>query len=203
MPNAKIIQRGNSQFLLLPNELRLDFDKYTLDRDGEIYILSPTNNQYHASGFSNNPDHSGQLVLHIPRSLHHSLSEHARQENVSLNDYCLYLLSANNTAGFLNTSDVTIINSSVRYRGYVGSVEYSEADDRFYGRIQAIPSSVSFEGKNVTELISDFHRAVDDYLEFCHEEESHPEHSSSTKSSVDSIAGIIEKQFETDSDSLT
>ena len=36
---------------------------------------------------------SGQFKLRIPKSLHHSLSEHAKQEGISMNQYCLYLLS--------------------------------------------------------------------------------------------------------------
>lgn len=39
--------------------------------------------------------YSGQFKLRIPRSLHRSLAEHAKKENVSMNQYCVYLLSRN------------------------------------------------------------------------------------------------------------
>ena len=39
--------------------------------------------------------YSGQFKLRIPRSLHKSLAEHARREGVSMNQYCVYLLSRN------------------------------------------------------------------------------------------------------------
>lgn len=39
--------------------------------------------------------YSGQFKLRIPRSLHRSLAEHARQEGISMNQYCLYLLAGN------------------------------------------------------------------------------------------------------------
>ena len=39
--------------------------------------------------------YSGQFKLRIPRSLHRLLSEHARDEGISMNQYCLYLLSRN------------------------------------------------------------------------------------------------------------
>ena len=39
--------------------------------------------------------YSGQFKLRMPRSLHRSLSLHARQEGISMNQYCLYLLSKN------------------------------------------------------------------------------------------------------------
>lgn len=42
-------------------------------------------------------DYSGQFRLRIPKSLHHSLAEHARQEGISMNQYCIYLLTRNDT----------------------------------------------------------------------------------------------------------
>ena len=39
-------------------------------------------------------DYSGQFKLRIPRSLHRSLAEHSRREGISMNQYCVYLLSA-------------------------------------------------------------------------------------------------------------
>ena len=40
-------------------------------------------------------EYSGQFKLRMPRSLHRSLSLHARQEGISMNQYCLYLLTKN------------------------------------------------------------------------------------------------------------
>ena len=40
-------------------------------------------------------DYSGQFKLRIPKSLHKSLAEHAKEEGTSMNQYCLYLLSKN------------------------------------------------------------------------------------------------------------
>lgn len=39
--------------------------------------------------------YSGQFKLRIPRSLHKSLAEHSRKEGISMNQYCVYLLSRN------------------------------------------------------------------------------------------------------------
>ena len=41
-------------------------------------------------------DYSGQFKLRIPRSLHKSLAERSREEGVSMNQYCVYLLTKNN-----------------------------------------------------------------------------------------------------------
>ena len=38
-------------------------------------------------------DYSGQFKLRIPRSLHKSLAEHSKKEGISMNQYCLYLLT--------------------------------------------------------------------------------------------------------------
>lgn len=40
-------------------------------------------------------DYSGQFKLRIPKSLHRQLSEHSKREGISMNQYCLYLLSRN------------------------------------------------------------------------------------------------------------
>ena len=40
-------------------------------------------------------DYSGQFKLRIPRSLHRSLAEHSKREGISMNQYCVYLLSKN------------------------------------------------------------------------------------------------------------
>lgn len=40
-------------------------------------------------------DYSGQFKLRIPRSLHRLLAEHSKREGISINQYCVYLLSRN------------------------------------------------------------------------------------------------------------
>lgn len=40
-------------------------------------------------------DYSGQFKLRIPKSLHKQLAEHSKMEGISMNQYCLYLLSRN------------------------------------------------------------------------------------------------------------
>lgn len=39
--------------------------------------------------------YSGQFKLRIPRSLHRALAEHSQEEGISMNQYCVYLLSRN------------------------------------------------------------------------------------------------------------
>ena len=40
-------------------------------------------------------NYSGQFKLRIPKSLHRTLAENAKAEGISMNQYCLYLLSEN------------------------------------------------------------------------------------------------------------
>lgn len=59
------------------------------------------------------------------------------------------------------------MKNTMQYKGYVGSVEFSEGDRLFYGQVLGIRSLISYEGENATELIEDFHGAIDDYLTGC------------------------------------
>ena len=44
--------------------------------------------------------YSGQFKLRIPKSLHRSLAEHSKAEGISMNQYCLYLLTLNDAITF-------------------------------------------------------------------------------------------------------
>lgn len=46
-------------------------------------------------------NYSGQFKLRLPKSLHRSLAENSRREGVSMNQYCVYLLSKYNEANRL------------------------------------------------------------------------------------------------------
>lgn len=69
------------------------------------------------------------------------------------------------------------MNNTMEYKDYIGSVEFSEADGIFFGKVQGIRSLISYEGTTAKELVEDFHCAVDDYLELCAENKTEPEKS--------------------------
>ena len=54
--------------------------------------------------------------------------------------------------------------NTMTYKGYLGSVAYSEKDNVFFGKIEGINGLVNFEGESVKELTAAFHEAVDDYV---------------------------------------
>ena len=41
-------------------------------------------------------EYSGQFKLRLPKSLHRALAENSKREGISMNQYCLYLLTKNN-----------------------------------------------------------------------------------------------------------
>ena len=63
----------------------------------------------------------------------------------------------------------------LNYKNYIGTVEFSEEDKVFFGKVIGITDSISFEGDTVESLIEDFHAAVDEYLEFCRENRKEPQ----------------------------
>ena len=60
--------------------------------------------------------------------------------------------------------------NTMQYKGFIGSVAFSENDGVFFGKIEGINALVNFEGESVKELTNAFHEAVDDYLALCEEE---------------------------------
>lgn len=48
---------------------------------------------------------SGQFKIRIPKSLHKQLAEQSKREGISMNQYCLYLLSQNNAANAFRHAD--------------------------------------------------------------------------------------------------
>ena len=64
--------------------------------------------------------------------------------------------------------------NTLKYKGFIGSVAFSEDDHVFFGKIEGIDGLVNFEGESVDEIINAFHEAVDDYLTYCAEEGIEP-----------------------------
>ena len=58
--------------------------------------------------------------------------------------------------------------SLLNYKGYTGSVEFSQEDNCLYGKVLGMKKDcISYEGETVSELVSDFEGAVDEYLSSC------------------------------------
>ena len=57
--------------------------------------------------------------------------------------------------------------STIEYKDYIGSVEYSHEDRCFFGKIELIDDLITFEATNVDELENNFKNAVDEYILTC------------------------------------
>ncbi len=59
---------------------------------------------------------------------------------------------------------------TLKYKGYSGTVEFSEEDNCLFGKIIGMNKNViTYEGKTVEELKADFETGIDLYLESCNE----------------------------------
>lgn len=67
------------------------------------------------------------------------------------------------------------MSNTMEYKGYLGSVEFSEQDGVFFGKVMGLRALISYEGTNASELVADFHAAVDDYLALCEASGTAPE----------------------------
>ena len=63
---------------------------------------------------------------------------------------------------------------ALKYKDFVATLEYSDADDIFYGKILGVNDLILFEGSSIDELKHAFEEAVEDYLELCKEVNKDP-----------------------------
>ncbi|MEK6709350.1 MAG: type II toxin-antitoxin system HicB family antitoxin [Nitrospinota bacterium] len=66
------------------------------------------------------------------------------------------------------------MRDTMEYKGYLGSVRYSDEDEVFHGKIEFIRDLVTFEGTDVKSLKNAFRGAVEDYLAQCRKEKKKP-----------------------------
>ena len=57
----------------------------------------------------------------------------------------------------------------MKYKEFLASIHYSAEDEVFYGKLEGIDDSITFEGDSVEELKSSFEEAVEDYIKVCDE----------------------------------
>ena len=67
------------------------------------------------------------------------------------------------------------MNDILEHKGYCGTVEFSDADNVFFGQVIGIKGLISYEGNDMRELKNDFENAINDYLEICKEKNLNPE----------------------------
>ena len=65
----------------------------------------------------------------------------------------------------------------LKYKDFCGSVEFSAADECFFGKIIGTADLVTFEGETVDDLKKAFAEAVEDYIILCKEAGKEPQKS--------------------------
>lgn len=63
----------------------------------------------------------------------------------------------------------------MRYKDYIGIVEYDDVAKIFHGEIINTRDVITFQGKSVSEIEKAFQDSIDDYLNWCKEDDVNPE----------------------------
>lgn len=63
----------------------------------------------------------------------------------------------------------------MKYKGYIGHVEFDDEAEIFHGEVLNIHDVITFQGKTPQEIKAAFHDSVDDYLAFCQVRNEEPE----------------------------
>jgi predicted HicB family RNase H-like nuclease len=63
----------------------------------------------------------------------------------------------------------------LKYKGYFGSVNNDTNDNIFYGKVLYMKTSITYHAKHISDLKNAFKEAIDDYIEFCKQNEFQPE----------------------------
>mgnify|MGYP000990797944 FL=1 len=58
----------------------------------------------------------------------------------------------------------------LKYKGFIGSVNFSAEDRAFYGKVEGINDLVTFEGTTVDELEEAFKCMVEEHIQDCEQE---------------------------------
>ena len=67
------------------------------------------------------------------------------------------------------------MSDMLEYKGYNGTVEYSDADKILYGKVLGVKGYMSYIGDSLESLRKDFEEMIDDYLEECAEDGVEPQ----------------------------
>lgn len=84
------------------------------------------------------------------------------------------------------------MKNTMENKGYVGSVEFSQEDELFYGKALGVRDLISYEGASAKELLTDFRSAIDDYLELCSAKGIKPEAALCALSENMSLNNLVE-----------
>jgi predicted HicB family RNase H-like nuclease len=59
------------------------------------------------------------------------------------------------------------MKNTLSYKGFIGSVSYSDEEGLLFGKIEGINDLVTYESTEVSDLVKQFRISVDEYIESC------------------------------------
>ncbi len=77
-----------------------------------------------------------------------------------------------------------MIYTMMEYKGYIGAVDFDPEIDLFHGVVINTNDVITFYGASVPELREEMQKSIEDYFEFCKEQEKIPEKPSLDRFSV-------------------
>ena len=83
----------------------------------------------------------------------------------------------------------------LEYKGYHADIIFSEDALNLYGKLHGIKDLITFESDSPTEIVKEFHDAVDDYLEFCKEMGKEPDREFNGKLNI-TVAPEVHKSLD-------
>lgn len=63
----------------------------------------------------------------------------------------------------------------MKYKGYVGQIQYDDQAQIFHGDVIGIQDVIIFQGRSIQDVQQAFQDSIDDYLQFCASRGQNPE----------------------------
>jgi predicted HicB family RNase H-like nuclease len=57
----------------------------------------------------------------------------------------------------------------LKYKGYIGKIEYDDEAEIFHGEVIGLNDVITFQSDNAHTLKNEFIKSIDEYLKFCDE----------------------------------
>lgn len=73
------------------------------------------------------------------------------------------------------------MKNTLSYKGFTARIEFDPDDKIFFGRVLGVREIIGFHGETVKELVTDFHNAINHYLELCRQRGEKPQKTYSGK----------------------
>jgi predicted HicB family RNase H-like nuclease len=73
------------------------------------------------------------------------------------------------------------MKNMLSYKGLSAHIEFDPDDNIFFGRVLGVQDIIGFHGETVKELTTDFHNAVNHYLDVCRQRGEKPDKTYSGK----------------------